>query len=68
MILISKVERDLIKSRFPKAYIIRTCKSKSDRHKYYCTEDRKVMSFLDRLRNPKEQRRNPNDRNRYTFA
>lgn len=65
MILITKNEKDLIVDKFPKAHIVRTCKQKSNRHKYYLVEDRKVMRYLNALRHPnKVGRRRYNDRQR----
>lgn len=38
LILITKQESLTIKSEYPDAYIVRTCKNKSKRHRYYCPE------------------------------
>lgn len=51
MIAITKAEKDLISSRFPKVHIVRTMKKKSKRHHYYCEEAKSVMSFLKKYRN-----------------
>lgn len=61
MILINKNEKEAILARFPKTFITRTCKSKSNRHKYYCVEDRKVLAFLNK-------RRRNNDRKQFASA
>ena len=50
MILINKSERDIIHNYIPNAYITRTCKNKSDRHKYYCEESKRAMKLLRRIR------------------
>lgn len=61
MILINKKEKNLILNKFPHAYIIRTCVRKSNRHRYYCKEEYKVMKYLDKLRgdNSASRRRYP---------
>lgn len=38
MILITKQESEVIRKKYPKAEIIRTCIQKSKRHKYYLPE------------------------------
>lgn len=38
MILITKQESEVIRARYPKADIVRTCIQKSKRHKYYMPE------------------------------
>ena len=52
MIAINKAEKDAIVERFPNVHIVRTMKQDSRRHHYFCTEDKKVMQYLRRLRNP----------------
>lgn len=54
MVEINKEEAMAIRERFPNAGITRTMKQKSKRHKYYCEESRKVMQFLNRLREPEK--------------
>lgn len=51
MIMINKAESEAIRERFPSVHIVRTMRQDSNRHRYYCTEDRRVMRFLDRFRN-----------------
>jgi len=51
MILISKDERDAVVEAFPHVRMVRTVKQKSKRHRYYCEEDRRVMKFINGLRN-----------------
>lgn len=46
MIAITKQEKEMIIKRFPNVHIVRTMKSKSKRHHYYCEESRGVMSLL----------------------
>ena len=50
MIAINKAEKELIAERFPNAHIVRTMKSKSKRHRYYCEENRQVINFLNKQR------------------
>lgn len=50
MIAINKAEKELIVERFPNVHIVRTMKSKSKRHRYYCEENRQVLNFLNRQR------------------
>lgn len=50
MIAINKAEKDAINRRFPDVHIVRTMKQKSNRHRYYCEENRGVMRYLERLR------------------
>lgn len=50
MIAINKAEKELIVKKFPNVHIVRTMKSKSKRHRYYCEENRQVLNFLNRQR------------------
>ena len=43
LILINKDECTKIRNEYPNAYIVRTCKQKSKRHRYYCPE---ITSYL----------------------
>ena len=38
MILITKQESEIVRKRYPKAEIVRTCIQKSKRHRYYLPE------------------------------
>lgn len=38
MILISKEEAVMVRKKYPNASIVRTCRQKSNRHKYYMPE------------------------------
>lgn len=60
MIAITKAEKEAIHERFPDAHIVRTMKQKSKRHHYYCEETRRVINFLNALRQP--SRRQPTGR------
>lgn len=51
MIPINKEEATIIRERFPKTHIVRTMKQKSNRHRYYCEENKGVIRFLDMYRN-----------------
>ena len=46
MVAISAEEKKVISERYPNVHIVRTMKHDSKRHRYYCTEDRRVMSLL----------------------
>lgn len=50
MIQISKEERMAIAEMFPDVHVVRTMKSDSKRHHYYCEEAPRVLRFLDRMR------------------
>ena len=50
MVVITKEEAMEIKKRFPNVHIVRTMKHKSNRHRYYCEENWKVMRFLNEKR------------------
>lgn len=50
MVLINKAEKDIIQKHMPSLHISRTCKGKSNRHKYYCEENRRAMKLLRRIR------------------
>lgn len=50
MVLISKEEKEAVRSRFPKACIVRTMRQRSKRHRYYCEEAPAIMRFLNQLR------------------
>lgn len=51
MVIISKEEKEIIHKHLPNVYISRTCKRKSDRHKYYCEENKRAMKLLNKIRN-----------------
>nr|DAZ50015.1 MAG TPA: hypothetical protein [Caudoviricetes sp.] len=57
MVAISKMEKDMIRAKFPNVHIVRTMKSDSHRHHYYCEEARGVMQLLQKMRAPEEERR-----------
>lgn len=50
MISITKAEKEAISNRFPNAYIVRTMKHKSKRHRYYCEESKSVIRYLKSIR------------------
>lgn len=66
MVLISKDEKDIIHSYFPRVHITRTMKQKSKRHRYYCEEDGRVMAFLKKLRSKNVVSANSERGDRYT--
>lgn len=65
MITITKEETNEIRERFPDVHIVRTVKGRSRRHKYYCTEDKRVMNFLGRYRGNRYQEESDGERHRY---
>ena len=50
MIAINKAEKQAVSAQFPNAHIVRTMKQKSKRHHYYCEETKKIMKFLNNMR------------------
>jgi hypothetical protein len=50
MIAINKAEKEAILSKYPDTHVVRTMKHDSKRHRYYCTEDRRVMNLLKKMR------------------
>lgn len=46
MVLINRAEKDIIQKKMPNVHIARTCKGKSNRHKYYCEENKRAMKLL----------------------
>lgn len=50
MIMINASEKQAISKRFPNVNIVRTMKSDSKRHHYYCEEQRDAMRYLRELR------------------
>lgn len=52
MVQINKYEKELLHQRFPHLHITRTCRQKSERHRYYCAEDRNAMRYLYSIRHP----------------
>lgn len=53
MIVISKEEAEIIRERIPEAHIVRTMKQRSNRHRYYCEETRKVLNLVNNIRSPR---------------
>ena len=53
MVAINKDESMKIRKRFPNAHIVRTMKQKSKRHHYFVEETRRVMAYLNQLRDGK---------------
>lgn len=51
MIAIYKEEAKAIRENFPDVHVVRTVKGKSNRGHYYCEESKKVLRFLNTLRN-----------------
>lgn len=48
--MINAAEKQAISKKFPRVHIVRTMKSDSKRHHYYCEEQRDAMRFLKELR------------------
>ena len=51
LITINKEEARLVREKFPNIHIMRTMKQKSKRGHYYCEESRKVINFINNIRN-----------------
>ncbi len=62
MVLITREEKDQIIKQYPHVHIVRTVKSKSNRHRYYMEEAKGAMAMLDRIRHP-ERKPKYNERN-----
>lgn len=60
LIKINAAEKQAISKKFPHVHIVRTMKSDSKRHHYYCEEQRDAMRFLRELRGqlPRKNKRN----------
>ena len=56
MVAISAEEKKVISERYPNVHVVRTMKHDSKRHRYYCTEDRRVMSLLAAMRGIEEEK------------
>lgn len=56
MVAISKMEKDVIRAKFPNVHIVRTMRADSHRHHYYCEEARGAMQLLQKMRTPEEER------------
>ena len=50
MILVNKEEAAAIRKSFPYCALVRTCKQRSKRGRYYCEERPDVLSFLSKYR------------------
>ena len=46
MILITKQESEIVRKRYPKAEIVRTCIQKSKRHHYYLPEAEQYLRLI----------------------
>ena len=59
MVKISAAEKQAISKKFPHVHIVRTMKSDSKRHHYYCEEQREAVRYLRELRGePVRKKRN----------
>lgn len=64
MILISRDEKQAVLEKFPNVHIVRTCKQRSKRHRYYMVEEPGPMriikqmrgEWVDKTRRPRNQR------------
>lgn len=63
MIMINKQEADTIRERYPNVHIVRTCKQKSKRHRYYCEEAPGAMALLHKLRGDEPEKKHFNKKN-----
>lgn len=67
MVLITKDEKEILSKQFPKLCIVRTVKSKSNRHRYYCEEHPAAVKVLRKLRGIEEPKPKYN-KNKYKGA
>lgn len=69
MISINKEEANAIREKFPNTHIVRTCKQKSSRHRYYCEESRPVVNYINKMRGIESQNKKEGNRhgNRKTY-
>lgn len=64
MILISREEKQAVLEKYPEVHIVRTCKQRSKRHRYYMVEDPGPMrvikqmrgEWIDRAKRPKKNK------------
>lgn len=64
MVKINATEKQAISKKFPDVRIVRTMKSDSKRHHYYCEEQREVVRYLKELRGEPVRKRRNNWRNK----
>ncbi len=64
MVKINAAEKQAISKKFPDVRIVRTMKSDSKRHHYYCEEQREVVCYLRELRGEPVRKRRNNWRNK----
>ena len=50
MILISRDEKQAVLEKFPNVHIVRTCKQRSKRHRYYMVEEPGPMRLIRKMR------------------
>lgn len=50
MILISRDEKQAVLEKFPNVHIVRTCKQRSKRHRYYMVEESGPMRLIRKMR------------------
>lgn len=50
MVLIGKEEAKAIRRKFPALHLVRTCKQKSKRGRYFCEERPDVLAYITLLR------------------
>jgi hypothetical protein len=46
MIQISKAEKEIVNSQYPELKVVRTCRQKSNRHRYYLVEDERALRLI----------------------
>lgn len=56
LIAISKEEKDIVSSKYPKVHIVRTMRQRSSRHRYYMEEQRDAMGLVRRMRAAKGEK------------
>lgn len=56
MILISRDEKLAVQERFPNIHVVRTCKQKSKRHRYYMVEEPGAMRMIKKMRGIEDEK------------
>ena len=65
MILISRDEKQAVLEKFPNVHIVRTCKQRSKRHRYYMVEEPGPMRLIRKMRGLPDDKHRKQQRNRH---
>lgn len=64
MILISRDEKQAVLEKFPNVHIVRTCKQRSKRHRYYMVEESGPMRLIRKMRGLQDENSRKQHKNR----